>query len=234
MEKRIFSKVALFYTSYLIIFLLLSCQTTKNHHVFKKFYYPYFFEIMETYYFANYSYPITADQLLNFFKQEKYLDESEQELFQFTLTKIEKDSYNYNFQMNENRVQVSYKNRIFYDEQASDVCFMLKDDWLNYSRLFIFHNSEGKIIRKNDDLTNKLIINERKIGSNYEFIEYREDSSIVCKLISYEKNVGISDFCTPENNLMIYPYFQEIKNYLDTFTTENNLSKIIHAVPVRY
>jgi len=189
---------------------------------------------METYYFSNYSYPNTADQLLNFFKQEIQIDESEQELFQFTLIKIEKDPFKYNFHMNENRVQVSYKNRIFYDEQASDVCLMLKDDWLNYSRLFIFHNSEGKIIRKNDELANKLIINERKIGYNYEFIEYSEDSSIVCKLISYEKNVGISDYCNPENNLMIYPYFQEIKNYLDTFTTENNLSKIIHAVPVRY
>jgi hypothetical protein len=234
MEKRFCGKIIKIslYVFLVVTFVLdVSCKSKQFVNNNK---YPYLNEILETYFYANFSYPENMNQLIDFLKKEGFLSSFEKELFQFTIEKIEEDIENYSIILTENDIQIYHKEYLFYEEPKQDACILFKNNWIYSYQRFIFVDSLGNNIRNYDYLSEELMINENIIGKNFENFKYFEDSTIVYQIIRFERNSEITDFCNPENHLLTSRYFQEIQVYLEIFAEKHNLLKIIHAVPVKY
>ncbi len=234
MEKRFCSKIIKIslYVFLVVTFVLdVSCKSKQFVNNNK---YPYLNEILETYFYANFSYPENMNQLIDFLKKEGFLSSFEKELFQFTIEKIEEDIENYSIILTENDIQIYHKEYLFYEEPKQDACILFKNNWIYSYQRFIFVDSLGNNIRNYDYLSEELMINENLIGKIFENFKYYEDSTIVYQIIRFERNSEITDFCDPENHLLTSRYFQEIQVYLEIFAEKHNLLKIIHAVPVKY
>ena len=92
-----------------------------------------------------------------------------------------------------------------------------------------FYDREGGY-NDSEDLEQSFLFGIRELGKKYKEREKGTFGEI--RIVEYDNARGMSPFCGADNKYLKSKWFEDVERYLEKFAKENDLGRIVFAVPV--